>query len=88
MSPNMIRAIPVLLTLSGTVGIAAQMPGQNAPGPPPAQVEQTSHGIRATAGNEVLELVYRLGDPCRCHARTARSRLAAPVDARRTAILP
>jgi alpha-D-xyloside xylohydrolase len=35
---------------------AAQMPGQNAPGPPTAQVEQTSHGIRATAGNEVLEI--------------------------------
>src|ERR1019366_7069990 len=56
MSPDFIRAIPVLLILSGTVGIAAQMPGQNAPGPPPAQVEQTSHGIRATAGNEVLEV--------------------------------
>ena len=26
------------------------------PGPPPAQVEQTSHGIRATAGSEVLEV--------------------------------
>ena len=34
----------------------AQMPGQKAPGPPPAQVEQTSHGIRATAGSEVLEV--------------------------------
>ncbi|MGD0631131.1 MAG: hypothetical protein ABR987_17520, partial [Terracidiphilus sp.] len=56
MSPDFIRAIQVLLILSGTVGIAAQMPGQNAPGPPPAQVEQTSHGIRATAGNEVLEV--------------------------------
>jgi hypothetical protein len=32
------------------------MPGQKAPGPPPAQVEQTSHGIRSTAGNEVLEV--------------------------------
>src|SRR5664279_5789577 len=55
-SPDFIRAIPVLLILSGTVGIAAQLPGQNAPGPPPAQVEKTSHGIRATAGNEVLEV--------------------------------
>ena len=55
-SPDFIRAIPVLLILTGTVGIAAQMPGQKAPGPPPAQVEQTSHGIRANAGNEVLEV--------------------------------
>src|ERR1019366_3435830 len=55
-SPDFVRAIPVLLILSGTVGVAAQMPGQKAPGPPPAQVEQTSHGIRATAGNEVLEV--------------------------------
>src|ERR1039458_5373864 len=56
MSPDFIRAIPVLLILSGTVSIAAQMPGQKAPGPPPARVEQTSHGIRATAGNEILEV--------------------------------
>jgi alpha-D-xyloside xylohydrolase len=32
------------------------MPGLKAPGPPPAQVEQTSHGLRATAGKEVLEV--------------------------------
>src|ERR1017187_5317817 len=56
MSPDFIRAIPVLLILSGTVGVAAQMPGQKAAGPSPAQIEQTSHGIRATAGNEVLEV--------------------------------
>ena len=56
MSPDFVRAIPVLLILSGTVGVVAQMPGQKASGPPPAQVEQTSHGIRATAGNEVLEV--------------------------------
>ena len=55
-SLNLVRAIPILLILSGTVGIPAQMPGQKAPGPPPAQVEQTSHGIRATAGSEVLEV--------------------------------
>jgi hypothetical protein len=56
MSPDFVRAIPALLILSGTISVAAQMPGQKAPGPPPAQVEQTSHGIRATAGNEVLEV--------------------------------
>ena len=56
MSPDFIRAIAGLLILLGTVGVAAQMPGQKALGPPPAQVEQTSHGIRATAGNEVLEV--------------------------------
>ena len=39
----------------------AQMPGQKAPGPPPAQVEQTSHGIRATAGSEVLEVTVCSG---------------------------
>jgi Glycosyl hydrolases family 31/Domain of unknown function (DUF4968) len=54
--PDFIRAILILLILSRSVGIAAQMPGQEAPGPPPAQVEQTSHGIRATAGREVLEV--------------------------------
>jgi alpha-D-xyloside xylohydrolase len=36
--------------------LKAQMPGQSAPGPPPARVEQTSHGLRATAGSEVLEV--------------------------------
>jgi alpha-D-xyloside xylohydrolase len=30
------------------------MPGQKAPGPPPAHIEQTSHGFSATAGKEVL----------------------------------
>ncbi len=32
------------------------MPGQKMPGPPPVQVEQTSRGIRAIAGKEVLEI--------------------------------
>ena len=36
--------------------LIAQMPGQKAPGPPPAHVEKTDHGIRATAGSEVLEV--------------------------------
>ncbi len=46
----------VILLLAASTMTAAQMPGQKAPGPPPAQVEQTSHGIRATAGREVLEV--------------------------------
>ena len=53
---DVIRAIPVLLILSISVVIAAQMPGQQVPGPRPAHVDQTSHGIRATAGTEVLEV--------------------------------
>src|SRR5580698_10244804 len=53
---NILRAITIWLIVSGTGGIAAQMPGQNVPGPQPAQVEQTGHGIRSTAGDEVLEV--------------------------------
>jgi alpha-D-xyloside xylohydrolase len=30
------------------------MPGQKAPGPPPAEFEQSHHGLRATVGREVL----------------------------------
>jgi hypothetical protein len=45
----------VLLLAASTIA-TAQMPGQKAPGPPPAQIEQTSHGIHATAGSEVLEI--------------------------------
>lgn len=36
--------------------VVAQMPGQKAPGPPPEQVIQTSQGLRATAGKEVLSV--------------------------------
>jgi alpha-D-xyloside xylohydrolase len=49
-------AMPVLVLLLPASSMAAQMPGQKLPGPPPAQVEQTTHGIRATAGREVLEV--------------------------------
>ncbi len=54
--PELLRAIPVVLIACSTVGMAAQMPGQKAAGPPPEQVEQTSHGLRAIAGQEVLSL--------------------------------
>ena len=49
------HAHPVFFFISSSVA-DAQMPGQKAAGPPPAQIEQTSHGIRATAGSEVLEV--------------------------------
>jgi hypothetical protein len=56
-SSDFVRAIPILLILSGTVGTAAQMPGQKAPRLPPEQITQPSQGIRAKAGNEVLEVL-------------------------------
>ena len=50
-------SMPVLFLFFAAAPIlAAQMPGQKAPGPPPEQFEQTSQGFRATAGNEVLEV--------------------------------
>ena len=78
----------VLLLAASTIA-TAQMPGQKAPGPPPEQIEQTSHGIRATAGSEAPRnhRVFRLGDSRRCNSRALRSCLAAPVDARHAAIL-
>ncbi len=36
--------------------LSAQMPGQQAPGPPPERFEKTAQGFRATAGAEILEL--------------------------------
>ena len=49
--------MPILFLFFATSSMAnAQMPGQKAPGPPPAQIEQTRHGIRATAGSEFLEV--------------------------------
>jgi hypothetical protein len=51
------EVIPILFLFFATSSMAsAQMPGPNAPGPPPERIEQTSRGIRATAGNEVLEV--------------------------------
>lgn len=51
------EVIPILFLLFVISLLAdAQMPGQKAPGPPPAQVEQTSHGIRAIAGSEILDV--------------------------------
>ena len=51
------EVMPILFLFFITPLMAdAQMPGQKAPGPPPAQVEQTSHGMHVTAGREILEV--------------------------------
>ena len=79
------EVMPILFLFFATSSMAnAQMPGQKAPGPPPAQIEQTSHGIRATAGSEVLEVtvcsdsvIHVVATPEAC-----RPSVAAPVDAR------
>jgi alpha-D-xyloside xylohydrolase len=47
-------ALPVLCFLLAASSATGQMPGNKAPGPPPAQVKQTSQGFRATAGKELL----------------------------------
>ena len=44
-----------LFSLTTSLTCTAQMPGQKLPGLVPISVEQTSRGIRATAGKEVLE---------------------------------
>ena len=46
----------VFLLLASSAVTVAQMPGQKAPGPTPAQIEQTSHGFRAISGREVLDV--------------------------------
>jgi alpha-D-xyloside xylohydrolase len=46
----------IVLLVAAASFAAAQMPGQKVQGPPPALVEQTTHGIRATAGKEILEV--------------------------------
>jgi alpha-D-xyloside xylohydrolase len=51
----------VVLLLAASTIAAAQMPGQKTPGPPPAQIEQTSHGFRAIAGREVLNVTVCTG---------------------------
>src|SRR5215472_10140026 len=51
-----LRSVVPALALLASSSATAQMPGQKAPGPPPEQVEQTSQGFRAIAGNEVLTL--------------------------------
>jgi alpha-D-xyloside xylohydrolase len=45
----------MLFSLAPLLIANAQMPGQKMPGLVPIQVEQTSHGFRATAGKEVLQ---------------------------------
>ena len=47
-------AFPAFFLLLAASSISAQMPGQTAPGPPPAHTEQTGYGFSATAGKELL----------------------------------
>jgi len=82
-------AMPILFLFSVSPPMAkAQMPGQKAPGPPPAQVEQTSHGLRATAGREVLEVTVCTDSVLHVVATPEPSAPAAPrpwmLDARQS----
>src|SRR5947209_17617498 len=54
-SPLLVTFI-LSLFFTGALIASAQMPGQKVPGPPPAQVKQVSHGIRAIVGSEVIEI--------------------------------
>ena len=56
-SDFVIGVIPILCLFSGTCANVAQMPGQNLPGLAPITAEQTEHGIRATVGSELLDIV-------------------------------
>src|SRR5581483_8812840 len=47
-------AVPGLCLLLTASILAGQMPGQSAPGPPPARVDETNLGFRAVAGKELL----------------------------------
>jgi alpha-D-xyloside xylohydrolase len=52
-----IHVIPILFLSAYAHGAAAQMPGQNLPGLPPISAAKSEHGIRATMGSEVLDIV-------------------------------
>ncbi|MGA8086782.1 MAG: TIM-barrel domain-containing protein [Terracidiphilus sp.] len=73
------EVMPILFLFFATSSMAnAQMPGQDAPGPPPEQIEQTSHGIRATAGSEVLEVTVCADSVIHVVATPAPSAHASP----------
>ena len=56
--PPVIRfCLPMILLLWAANNGMAQMPGQNLPGLPSISAEQSEHGIRATMGSEVLDIV-------------------------------
>jgi alpha-D-xyloside xylohydrolase len=50
------KTLSAALLLTATTSALAQMPGQTAPGLGPITAEQTQQGIRATVGNEVVEI--------------------------------
>jgi len=49
--------MPIIFLLWAAYNGFAQMSGQNLPGPPPITAEQSEHGIHATMGSELLEIV-------------------------------
>lgn len=54
--PRLKIEMSVVAFLFAASCLEAQMPGQQAPGPPPARFEQTAHGLRATVGTEILDV--------------------------------
>lgn len=74
----LIRVLPVWMILLGTVEAVAQMPGQQALAPPPEQIVQTSHGLRATAGKEILTLTVCSGSVIHVVATPEPSAPASP----------
>jgi alpha-D-xyloside xylohydrolase len=55
-SLDFIRAIPLLLILSGAASVPAQMPGQKMPGLEPSVIQKTDRRFHAAVGKEVLEV--------------------------------
>jgi hypothetical protein len=49
--------MPIIFLLWAAHSGMAQMPGQSLPGLQPIAAEQSEHGIRATMGSEVLDIV-------------------------------
>lgn len=55
--PVVRSCMPIIFLLwAARIGMT-QMPGQNLPGLPSISAEQSEHGIRATMGSEVLDIV-------------------------------
>jgi alpha-D-xyloside xylohydrolase len=56
--PRVISAFPLAILVASLSSIAfSQMPGQSIPEQPPVRVLQTRHGLHATVGNEVVEIM-------------------------------
>ena len=72
-SSDFVRAISILLIFTGAVSLHAQMPGQKMPGLAPVEVQKTSHGILATAGEETLDVTVCAESVIHVVARPERS---------------